>query len=80
MGMATGQGRTPETEVNSGGGNVKIRNFSMIKVFEIIYLMYESLLPYPYTKERKREIKNVVTGYPREEKKNLRFKKCFGSK
>ena len=60
MGMATGQGRIPETEVNSGGGKRQNLNFSMIKVFEIMYLIYESLLPYPYTKESQ----NVITGYP----------------
>ena len=60
MGMATGQGPIPETEVNSGGG--KRQNFekvSMIKSFRnyvfLCILCMKPLLPFPYTKERKKK-------------------------
>ena len=63
MGMATGQGPIPETEVNSGGG--KRQNFEKSQydkkglrnyVFLCILCM-KPLLPFPYTKEREKEIK-----------------------
>ena len=47
MGMATGQGRTQETEANSGGGRSKFKIIVfVVKMFEIMYVIYEPLLPY----------------------------------
>ena len=55
MGMATGQGRTPETEANSGGGRSKFKIVVFVrKIFEIMYDIYFPLLTYRITEESKR--------------------------
>ena len=63
MGMATGQGPIPETELIPEGENVKISKFQYTKKFPKLYIsmyfMYESLLPYPYTKERKEKLQTL---------------------
>ena len=79
MGMATGQDPIPETEVNSGGREEKRSNsekeVSMKSLRNYVFvciLCMKPLLPFPNTKEREKKL-NVMTGYPREEKRNLRF-------
>ena len=64
MGMATGQGPIPETEVNSGGRKEKRQNFekvSMMKSFRnyvfLCILCMKPLLPFPNTKEREKKLK-----------------------
>ena len=63
MGMATGQGLIPETEVNSGGRKEKRSNSEKVSMkslrnYVFVYILcMKPLLPFPNTKEREKKLK-----------------------